>query len=134
METELGGEYAGLLSQARPAATRPLTLLESPAMEPSRRTLSISSLGAASALAFLRQAIAAAPLVSVSDPMAVALGYVLNATTVNEAKYPNYAAGQTCGNCAYYLGKLTDATAPCTMLGGKQVEGAGWCRVYQKKA
>ena len=103
-------------------------------MEPSRRTLLISSLGAASALAFLRQAIAVAPLVSVSDPMAVALGYVLNATTVNKAKYPNYAAGQTCGNCAYYLGKLTDATAPCTMLGGKQVEGAGWCRVWQKKA
>lgn len=103
-------------------------------MESSRRTLLISSLGAASALALLRQAIAAAPLVSVSDPMAVALGYVLDATTVDKAKYPKYAAGQTCDNCAYYVGKPTDATAPCTLLGGKQVEGAGWCRVWRKKA
>ena len=103
-------------------------------METSRRTLLISSLGAASALALSRQAIAAAPLVSVSDPTALALGYVLNATTVNKAKYANYAAGQTCSNCTYYGGKPTDATAPCPFFGAKQVEGAGWCRVYQKKA
>ena len=103
-------------------------------MESSRRTFLISSLGAASALALSRQAIAAAPLVSVSDPTATALGYVLNASTVNKAKYPDYAAGQTCSNCTYYQGKPTDATAPCTMFGGKQVEGAGWCNVYQKRA
>ena len=103
-------------------------------MESSRRTLLIASLGAASALALSRQAIAAAQLVSISDPTALALGYVLNATTVDKAKYANYAAGQTCGNCTYYGGKPIDATAPCPFFGGKQVEGAGWCRVYQKKA
>ena len=103
-------------------------------MESSRRTLLIASLGAASALALSRQAIAAAQLLSISDPTALALGYVLNATTVDKAKYANYAAGQTCGNCTYYGGKPTDSTAPCPFFGGKQVEGAGWCRVYQKKA
>ena len=74
LKTELSDEFAGLSSQARPAATRLLMLLESPAMESSRRTVLISSLGAASALAFLRQAIAAAPLVSVNDPTALAFG------------------------------------------------------------
>ena len=64
----------------------------------------------------------------------MALGYGLDATMVDKAKYPKYAAGQTCGNCAYYVGKPTDATTPCTTLGAKQVEGAGWCRVWQKKA
>ena len=103
-------------------------------MESSRRTLLISSFGAASALVLSSQAIAAASPVSISDPTAMALGYVLNATTVDKAKYANYAAGQTCSNCTYYAGKPTDATAPCPFFGGKQVEGAGWCRVYQKKA
>ena len=42
-------------------------------------------------------------------PQSVALGYVANATKTDTKKYPKYAAGQVCTNCALYQGKATDA-------------------------
>ncbi|CAB3725892.1 high-potential iron-sulfur protein [Trinickia soli] len=104
-------------------------------MKSSRRTFLITSLGAASALALgSRQALADAPKVAESDPTAQGLGYKLDATTVDKAKYPKYAAGQECSNCQFFQGKPTDAFAPCPIFGGKQVSGKGWCSAYSKKA
>jgi hypothetical protein len=103
-------------------------------MKPSRRTFLITSLGAASALALSRPALAEAPKLTESDPTAQALGYKEDATKVDKAKYAKYAAGQTCANCQFYQGKATDAWAPCPMFGGKQVKGSGWCSAYNKKA
>jgi hypothetical protein len=104
-------------------------------MKSSRRTFLITSLGAASALALAsRQALADAPKVTETDPTAQALGYKMDATKVDKAKYPKYAAGQECSNCQFFQGKPTDAFAPCPMFGGKQVAGKGWCSAYSKKA
>ncbi len=68
------------------------------------------------------------------DPQAVALGYVANATKADAKKYPKYAAGQHCGNCALYQGKSGDAHAPCPLFAGKVVASAGWCSAWAKKA
>lgn len=105
-------------------------------MKSSRRTFLITSLGAASALALAsRQALAAdTPKVQENDPTAQALGYKMDATKVDKAKYPKYAAGQDCSNCQFFQGKPADAFAPCPMFGGKQVSGKGWCSAYSKKA
>lgn len=105
-------------------------------MKSSRRTFLITSLGAASALALAsRQALAAdAPKVSEDDATAKALGYKMDATKVDKAKFAKYAAGQECSNCQFFQGKPTDAFAPCPMFGGKQVAGKGWCNAYSKKA
>jgi hypothetical protein len=104
-------------------------------MKSSRRTFLITSLGAASAFALAsRQALADAPKVTESDPTAQALGYKMDATKVDKAKYAKYAAGEECSNCQFFQGKPTDAFAPCPMFGGKQVAGKGWCSAYTKKA
>lgn len=104
-------------------------------MKSSRRTFLITSLGAVSALALsCREALADAPKVTESDPTAVALGYKMDATKVDKAKYPKYAAGEKCSNCQFFQGKATDAFAPCPMFGGKQVANGGWCSAYSKKA
>ncbi|WP_116138253.1 high-potential iron-sulfur protein [Trinickia diaoshuihuensis] len=104
-------------------------------MKSSRRTFLITSLGAVSALALAsREALADAPKVAENDPTAVALGYKLDASKVDKAKYPKYAAGETCSNCQFFQGKPADAFAPCPMFGGKQVAGKGWCSAYSKKA
>jgi hypothetical protein len=95
----------------------------------------IPRLGAASAFALAsRQALADAPKVTESDPTAQALGYKMDATKVDKAKYAKYAAGEECSNCQFFQGKPTDAFAPCPMFGGKQVAGKGWCSAYTKKA
>lgn len=104
-------------------------------MKSSRRTFLITSLGAVSALALSRQALADAPKVAESDPTAQALGYKEDATKVDKAKYATkYKAGEQCNNCSLFSGKPTDAYAPCPIFAGKQVNAKGWCSAYTKKA
>jgi High potential iron-sulfur protein len=75
-----------------------------------------------------------APMLSESDPTAAALGYKANASTVDKAKFPQYAAGQSCSNCALYKGTAGASSGPCTIYAGKSVSSAGWCASYAKKA
>ncbi len=72
-------------------------------------------------------------LVDEKDPQAVALGYVADAKKVDAKKFPKYAAGQLCSNCALYQGKATDKQAGCPLFGAKQVAGPGWCSAWAKK-
>ncbi|MBL8324886.1 MAG: high-potential iron-sulfur protein [Rubrivivax sp.] len=88
---------------------------------------------AGAALMAARTASAQADMVGEKDAQAVALGYVADAAKVDKAKYKQYAAGQTCANCALYQGKATDATAGCPLFGTKKVAGKGWCTAWAKK-
>lgn len=100
----------------------------------SRRTfIQIIPLAGALALA-TRGALAADAQVDPKDPQAVALGYVADATKADKAKFPKYAAGQTCASCQLYQGKAGDATGPCAIFAGKHVAAKGWCSAYTKKA
>ncbi|MFY7942014.1 MAG: high-potential iron-sulfur protein [Burkholderiaceae bacterium] len=67
------------------------------------------------------------------DPQAVALGYVADATRTDQKKFPKYAAGQVCTNCALFQGKASDAWGGCPLFAGKQVAGKGWCNAWAKK-
>jgi hypothetical protein len=91
-------------------------------------SLSASALVGASAIA------ADLPMVGAADAQATALGYVPDATKADKAKFPKYAAGQQCGNCALYQGKAGAASGPCPLFAGKQVAAKGWCSAYAKKA
>ena len=68
------------------------------------------------------------------DPQAVALGYVADAGRVDTKKYPKYAPGQACANCALYQGKASDVAGNCPLFAGKQVAAKGWCSAWAKKA
>ena len=93
----------------------------------------IVQFGLASAALMATQAHAQAMLAE-SDPQATALGYKADATKVDKTKFPKYAAGQQCANCALYQGKAGDKVGPCPLFAGKQVAAAGWCSAYAKKA
>ena len=67
------------------------------------------------------------------DPQAAALGYVPDATKADAKKFPKYASGQMCGNCALYQGKPSDAAGGCPLFAGKQVAPKGGCRAWAKK-
>ncbi len=105
---------------------------------PSRRAFVMTVVAGGSALAASRvsaQAAAqAAPVLSATDPQAVALGYNPDNTKVDKAKYPQHAAGQMCSGCNFYQGKPADAMAPCQLFAGKQVSSKGWCTAFAKKA
>jgi hypothetical protein len=82
-----------------------------------------------------REAFAQAPArLDEKDPQAVALGYLHDATKVDKAKQPKWAAGQQCNNCQLYQGKPADAWGGCPLFGAKQVNAKGWCNAWVKKA
>ena len=75
----------------------------------------------------------AAP-VDPTEPTAVALGYVSDATKADSAKFKTYTAGQACSNCALFGGKAGDASGPCPLFAGRAVNAKGWCSGHAKKA
>lgn len=97
-----------------------------------RRTFILQTVGATVALAAGASAQAQAMLAE-TDPQAVALSYKADASKVDKAKQPKYAAGQNCANCALYQAKASDAAGGCPLFAGKQVAGKGWCSAWAKK-
>ena len=100
-------------------------------MNNTRRTFLVT-LAASSAA--LNSAAHAQAMLDEKDPQALALGYVTEATKTDTKKYPKYAAGQNCANCALYQGKAADAAGLCPLFAGKQVASTGWCSAWAKKA
>jgi hypothetical protein len=105
-------------------------------MTTNRRTFviqSISGAGLVACASLCNTAFAQAALTE-ADPQAKALGYFADATKTDKTKYPKYAAGQVCNNCALFQGKAADAAGGCPLFAGKQVAGKGWCSAWAKKA
>ena len=95
-----------------------------------RRFISLVPLLGAAALARAQ----APAMVDPKDAQAVALGYVPDAAKADKAKFPKYAAGQSCANCALYQGAAGSASGSCPIYGGKQVPAKAWCNAWVKKA
>jgi High potential iron-sulfur protein len=102
-------------------------------MKNSRRQFMILSTAGAYTLA-LNGTVQAQAMVAETEPQASALGYKADASKVDRAKLPKYAAGQQCDNCALYQGKAGSTAGGCSLFAGKQVAGKGWCSAYAKKA
>jgi hypothetical protein len=74
------------------------------------------------------------PHLATDDPMASAMKYTHDASTVDPASRANPAAEQTCANCALVQGNDGDAWRPCQIFPGKAVNANGWCSVWAPKA
>ena len=74
------------------------------------------------------------PHLSPDDPMAAAMKYTHDASTVDPATRNNPAADQNCANCALIQGSDGDEWRPCQIFPGKAVAANGWCSVWAPKA
>lgn len=74
------------------------------------------------------------PQITEDDPVAQALQYTHDASTVDAAARPQPAAEQTCANCAQLVGNEGDEWRPCQIFVGKLVNSNGWCSVWVPKA
>lgn len=72
------------------------------------------------------------PALTEIDPMAIALGFRLDTTKVDQAKFPKHANDQTCANCLHFA-KGGGDTARCDLF-NKIVPKGGWCSGYSKRA
>ncbi|MFN7754171.1 MAG: high-potential iron-sulfur protein [Pseudomonadota bacterium] len=100
-------------------------------MNRTRRTIVLTMAAGGAGLATAANAQAR---VDEKDPQAVGVGYVHDASRVDTKKFPKYAKGQACANCALFQGKAADAWGGCPIFGAKQVAGKGWCSAWAKKA
>lgn len=101
-----------------------------------RKFIQLSAVAAAGCfVAPVRQAQAGdLPHLSADDPMAGAMKYTDDASSVDPATRNNPAAVQNCANCALIQGNDGDAWRPCQIFPGKAVAAAGWCSVWAPKA
>lgn len=74
------------------------------------------------------------PKLQESDPQAMALAYVEDASRVDSAKQARYEPGQNCANCALYIVGDDPDWGGCSIFAGKLVSASGWCSVYAPKA
>ena len=74
------------------------------------------------------------PQLATDDPMASAMKYTHDASTVDAAARANPAAEQNCANCALVQGADGDDWRPCQIFPGKAVNANGWCSVWAPKA
>jgi len=76
--------------------------------------------------------------VTEDEALAQAMGYVLDATKTDTAKFPKRAgeagAKQFCNNCALFAGAADAEFAPCSIFQNRQVAGAGWCNAWVLKS
>ncbi len=103
-----------------------------------RRKLIKMMLAAGPTLSLLgtnQQAIAqdAAEKVPTTDPVANALGYVEDATTVDAAKYPAFKQGSICKDCLLYTDPSAEEWGPCSLFQNRLVAANGWCVSFAKR-
>jgi len=76
--------------------------------------------------------------VTEDEALAQAMGYKLDASTVDTAKFPKRAgdagATQFCYNCALFAGEADAEYAPCSIFQNRPVAGKGWCNAWVAKA
>jgi len=73
------------------------------------------------------------PQLAEDDPLAMAMKYVHDASTVDPSTRANPAAEQNCANCALIQGNDGDEWRPCQIFPGKVVNADGWCSVWAPK-
>ncbi|MEN9704408.1 MAG: hypothetical protein RLZZ393_287 [Pseudomonadota bacterium] len=91
--------------------------------------------GAALPLAsrLVQDAQAAQPLVDPNDAVAKSLAYQPDTAKVQAAAFPTHKPTQKCANCIQFQGKAADKQGACNLFPGKDVLGAGWCKVWAQK-
>jgi hypothetical protein len=100
--------------------------------------LGVKAGGGALALSAIPIQLLADEEVGEDEPLAKAMGYVMDASAVDTTKFPKRAgeagASQFCNNCALYAGKEEDELAPCSIFQNRPVRGAGWCNAWVAKS
>lgn len=94
-----------------------------------RRTLLKAAAGAITLLVAPR-AVARLPLLTGSEPDAIALEFVTDATRLHPSLQPRYTPGARCAACFFYQGRRSTEDAPCTVFAGYRVPATGWCREF----
>ena len=102
----------------------------------SRRVFILRLACGTSALA-ATQAFAADPVsterLTETDAYAKSMGFRVDTTKVDKARYPRHTVEQKCSTCQLYSGAPGAEDGPCSFFGGRWVDKDGWCRNFKIK-
>jgi hypothetical protein len=104
--------------------------------ECNRRTFMFQLVAGGSALAFGRFSVAAeakATVLTEDDAYAKSMGFRLDTTQVDQAKYPKHTVEQKCSECQLFSGEPGEQLGPCSFFGKRLVPVDGWCRNFKPK-
>jgi hypothetical protein len=68
-----------------------------------------------------------------TDAYAKSMGFKIDTTKVDKARYPRHTVEQKCSTCQLYSGAPTAEWGPCSFFGGRLVAKDGWCRNFKVK-
>jgi High potential iron-sulfur protein len=98
-----------------------------------RRVFMLKLITATSGAAVTQQALAETEKLTEADAYAKSMGFRLDTSKVDKAKYPRHeAASQQCSKCQLYDAK-SGGLGECSFYGGRLVPEAGWCRNFKVK-
>lgn len=97
-----------------------------------RAVLLALGLGAVAGVARRAPAAEKRTLLDEREPAARNIGYVANAREVDVKTNPGYRRGQSCATCTF-IDFGTARHRGCSLVPGRLVEAAGWCRLWKLK-
>jgi hypothetical protein len=98
------------------------------------RRVFMIQVAAASVAVISSRASAQARRLQESDPEATAVGYAVDNTKVDKARFPKRQAGDRCGTCkAFITSKPGDEWGQCALIDDKLVNSNAWCSSFVMK-
>jgi hypothetical protein len=98
-----------------------------------RRVFILKLVTATAAAAAVQRVAAETEKLTEADAYAKSMGFRLDTTKVDQAKYPRHeAASQQCSKCQLYDAKAS-GLGECSFYGGRLVPEGGWCRNFKVK-
>ncbi len=73
----------------------------------------------------------AVPALTEADPMAKAMGFVMDTAKADQVKFPKHSKEQVCASCLHFTKPGADS-AKCDIF-SKAVPKGGWCSGYSKR-
>lgn len=103
--------------------------------ECNRRTFMLHLVAGSAALALSRVSLAEEKkgILTEDDAYAKSMGFRLDTTQVDKAKYPKHAPDQKCSTCQLFSGGPGEELGPCSFFGKRLVPVNGWCRNFKPK-
>jgi High potential iron-sulfur protein len=66
-----------------------------------------------------------------TDPYAKSMGFRLDTTKVDKARYPRHDDSQKCSKCQLWDGKPGAEFAACSFFGDRHTPSNGWCKNFK---
>jgi hypothetical protein len=66
-----------------------------------------------------------------TDPYAKSMGFRLNTSNVDQARYPRHDVSQHCSKCQLWDGKPGAEFAACSFFGERHTPSTGWCKNFK---